>query len=63
MSVSGIAGLTGTPITGALIGNYNSYTQAAVFSGVVVMAGAVLLIMAKIWHEKNDLRKVNEDSL
>jgi len=48
MGISSFAGLTGTPITGALLKNSSSYTDPAIFSGVVVMAGAVSLLCAKL---------------
>lgn len=58
MAIVAIAGLTGTPICGALLQNYGSYTQAAIFSGVVVLFGAFLVGMAKLQLHKNPLAKV-----
>ncbi|KAJ5771358.1 uncharacterized protein N7511_003409 [Penicillium nucicola] len=48
MAIIGLAGLTGTPICGALMEKYGTYTQAAVFSGVVMLFGAVLVSMARL---------------
>ncbi|KAJ5332322.1 Major facilitator superfamily domain general substrate transporter [Penicillium brevicompactum] len=47
MAIIGLAGLTGTPICGALLERYGSYTQAAVFSGVVMLVGAFLVTVAR----------------
>lgn len=47
MAIVGLAGLTGTPICGALLERYGTYTQAAVFSGVVMFFGAVLVTVAR----------------
>lgn len=43
----GFAGLAGTPITGALINNYNGYTGGIAFSAAVMMAGAVVFTFAR----------------
>ncbi|KAG6365562.1 hypothetical protein INS49_007173 [Diaporthe citri] len=45
--VVGFAGLAGTPITGALINNYNGYTSGIAFSAAVMMAGAVVFTAAR----------------
>lgn len=47
MAIIGLAGLTGTPICGALLERYGGYTQAAVFSGVVMLVGAFLVTVAR----------------
>ncbi|KAJ5351327.1 Major facilitator superfamily domain general substrate transporter [Penicillium brevicompactum] len=47
MAIIGLAGLTGTPICGTLLERYGSYTQAAVFSGVVMLVGAFLVTVAR----------------
>ncbi|KAJ5470245.1 hypothetical protein N7530_007602 [Penicillium desertorum] len=52
MAVISLAGLTGTPITGALIDHYKSYTQAAIFSGVSTLVGAALVLVTKLTMEK-----------
>ncbi|KAJ5588630.1 hypothetical protein N7537_011308 [Penicillium hordei] len=52
MAVISLAGLTGTPITGALIDHYKSYTQAAIFSGVSTLVGAALVLATKLMMEK-----------
>ncbi|KAJ5989590.1 MFS monocarboxylate transporter [Penicillium waksmanii] len=38
-----ISGLTGTPITGALINSYGSYDPAIIFAGVCSIVGAVIV--------------------
>lgn len=48
MAVIGIAGLTGTPICGALLDKYGGYTQPAIFSGVMVLVGVALVVMARL---------------
>ncbi|KAJ5887682.1 Monocarboxylate transporter [Penicillium taxi] len=48
MAIIGLAGLTGTPICGALLERYGMYTQAAVFSGVVMLFGSVLVAVARL---------------
>ncbi|OKL64276.1 hypothetical protein UA08_00235 [Talaromyces atroroseus] len=47
MGFFGIAGLTGTPITGAMVNNYGSYTASIIFAGVVCLVGSALLILAR----------------
>lgn len=49
----GIAALVGTPITGALISHYGGYEQAMIFSGVVLLVGASLLLFARYAFAKN----------
>ncbi|KAM0255601.1 hypothetical protein ACHAQJ_005605 [Trichoderma viride] len=53
--ITGFAGLAGTPITGALIAKYHDYSQGIIFSGAVLMAGAVLLTCARLSFSKNKL--------
>jgi predicted MFS family arabinose efflux permease len=53
MAVISLAGLTGTPITGALIDHYKSYTQAAIFRGVSTLVGAALVLVTKLMLEKS----------
>lgn len=59
MGICSFGGLTGTPITGAMITAYGRYTEAAVFSGVVVMAGSACMVIAKILHERNTGKREN----
>lgn len=47
-AILSIAALTGTPITGALISHYHSYSQAMIWSGVLVLAGAALIFAARL---------------
>ncbi|OJJ50115.1 hypothetical protein ASPZODRAFT_89959 [Penicilliopsis zonata CBS 506.65] len=58
MTIVAVAGLTGSPITGALIENSGSYTSAAVFCGVVVLFGVVLTFIAKIRLDKKLFARV-----
>jgi MFS family permease len=53
--VIGFAGLAGTPITGALIGRYHGYTQGIVFSGSVMMAGAVIFTFARYAYARDKI--------
>lgn len=48
LAIVSIAALTGTPIAGALISHYHSYSQAIVWSGVLVLAGAALIFVARL---------------
>jgi MFS family permease len=47
LGIYGIAGLTGTPITGAMIARSGGYDEAIIFSGSVLMAGAVLTLWSR----------------
>ena len=58
MTVIALAGLSGTPITGAMIDRYHSYTPAAIFSGVSCLAGTVLAFVSKLSINKNPVAKV-----
>jgi predicted MFS family arabinose efflux permease len=53
--ILGFAGLAGTPITGALIDNHDGYTQGIIFSGSVMMAGAVIFTFARYIYAKDKL--------
>lgn len=44
----GIAGLTGAPITGAMVSRYGGYTEAITFSGVVMVVGSFFVLLARI---------------
>ncbi|KAI9827424.1 MAG: hypothetical protein M1819_006965 [Sarea resinae] len=52
LGVASIAGLVGTPITGALISHYGGYDQALIFSGVVMIFGASLILRARFSFAK-----------
>ncbi|KAL2827332.1 putative monocarboxylate transporter [Aspergillus cavernicola] len=58
MAVISLAGLTGTPITGALIDHYKSFTQAAIFSGVSTLVGALLVFVTKLTMDKNPCARI-----
>jgi hypothetical protein len=51
----GFGALGGTPITGALIDTYGGYSQGIIFSGAVLMAGAVLFTAARFAFSKDKL--------
>ncbi|KAH7141857.1 major facilitator superfamily domain-containing protein [Dactylonectria macrodidyma] len=51
-SIIAIAGLTGAPITGALISAYGRYTEAIVFSGCVSVLGVCFFMVARIFFGK-----------
>ncbi|QIX01355.1 hypothetical protein AMS68_006872 [Peltaster fructicola] len=53
--IVGFAGLAGTPIAGALIAREGGYTHAIIFSGVVSLAGAVVLTGARYAFVKDKL--------
>ncbi|KAH0538493.1 hypothetical protein FGG08_004942 [Glutinoglossum americanum] len=48
MATVSLGSLAGTPINGVLVHTYHSYTQVAIFSGVVMVAGASLIIVARL---------------
>ncbi|KAH8688010.1 riboflavin transporter MCH5 [Tricladium varicosporioides] len=48
MFVIAIGALIGPPINGALITKFHEFDQAAIFSGVLVLVGGVILIPAKL---------------
>jgi len=54
MGITSFAGLTGPPIAGAMIAKYGSFREAAIFSGVVVLAGALCLFAVELFlrHER-----------
>ncbi|RAL08476.1 MCT family MFS transporter [Aspergillus homomorphus CBS 101889] len=58
LAVLSLAGLTGTPICGALIQRYGAYTQAALFSGVVVLVGVVFIVLARFHQGTRIVGKV-----
>jgi predicted MFS family arabinose efflux permease len=45
--VIGLASLTGTPITGAMISHFKGYLEAMIFSGVMASFGTVLIVFAR----------------
>lgn len=47
LGIYGVAGLTGTPISGAMIARYNGYDEAIIFSGSALLAGASLTFSAR----------------
>ncbi|KAF3385727.1 Riboflavin transporter MCH5 [Talaromyces pinophilus] len=55
MGFLGIAGLTGTPITGAMVNSYGNYTAAIIFSGVICSVGSVVLLLARYFFSGTKL--------
>lgn len=47
MGIASFAALIGPPVNGALVTRYHGYDQVSIFSGVVVLAGAVVVLLAK----------------
>lgn len=58
MAVASIAALISPPIDGAIIKQYGGYDQVAIFSGAVVLAGAVVAIWVKHTTGKGIFGKV-----
>lgn len=48
LGVLSFSGLTGTPITGAMISSYGSYYPAMLFAGVASLVGAAIVFVARI---------------
>lgn len=48
LGVLGIAGLTGTPITGAMINSYGNYDAAIIFAGVTALVGGGVIFAARV---------------
>ncbi|KAF3089190.1 hypothetical protein TWF569_007268 [Orbilia oligospora] len=51
MGISGVAGLTGSPIAGALLTHYG-YTAAIAFSGSCMAVGTFLLVIARLHYNR-----------
>lgn len=56
-----IAGLTGPPINGAIIAKYGGFEQAVIFSGVVVLVGALCIFAAELLLRKERKAKAALD--
>ncbi|EXJ84172.1 hypothetical protein A1O3_04839 [Capronia epimyces CBS 606.96] len=48
LGAAALATLVGPPAGGAMVKNYHAYTQVSIFSGVVCLVGAALVIPAKL---------------
>ncbi|KIW39898.1 uncharacterized protein PV06_08468 [Exophiala oligosperma] len=48
MAVLAVAGLTGTPICGAMVQSYGGYSECAIFSGVAMLFGSLLVAWARL---------------
>ena len=57
MFIVSFAALIGPSINGALVTHYNSFDQAADFSGVVILIGGFLVLLSKIWTDKGILSR------
>jgi hypothetical protein len=53
-AVISIAALTDAPITGALVSHYYGFTQAMIFSGVMVLSVSTMIYCGKIAADKNE---------
>lgn len=49
LGVLGVAALTGTPITGAMINDYGTYNACIIFAGVCALAGAGIVLVARFF--------------
>jgi MFS family permease len=49
MAIASVATLVGPPASGAMVNSYHSFTQVAIFSGVVCLIGAVLIVPVKLF--------------
>lgn len=58
MAVISVAALIGPPINGAFVSHYHGYNEAAIFCGIVVLAGGVLSFLAKLTTGKGLLGKI-----
>ncbi|KUJ18471.1 MFS general substrate transporter [Mollisia scopiformis] len=58
MAVISVAALISPPIDGAIAKQYGGYNQVAIFSGVLVLAGAVATLWVKSTTERGILGKV-----
>lgn len=58
MAVVSFAALIGPPIDGAFVASYHGYSQVEIFSGAVVLAGAIGINGMKSFTEKGVFGKV-----
>ena len=54
-AIVAVGGLTGPPITGALISTFGSYDQAVVFSGCVNLLGMGFFVLARLSYGNGKL--------
>ncbi|KAI9838874.1 MAG: hypothetical protein M1819_004081 [Sarea resinae] len=57
MGFCSLAGLTGTPMNGAMIRNFGTYWQASVFSGLMVIVGTCSNVVSRLWLNKKIFAK------
>lgn len=55
LGVYSLAGLSGTPITGAMINNYSSYDPAITFAGVSALVGAAVIFASRYYVKGTNL--------
>ena len=58
LGISSFAALIGPPVNGALVTRHNGYDKVSIFSGVVVLAGAVVVLLAKHLTRDGILAKI-----
>ena len=58
MAIASLATLVGPPINGALLTHYKSYDQISTFSGAVVLAGSMVVLLAKHFTGQGAFAKV-----
>lgn len=58
MIILSAAGLTGTPIFGAMIHSYGSYLPSSIFSGVMMLLGSFMIGIARLHLRSGLLHKV-----
>ncbi|KFY86544.1 hypothetical protein V500_07565 [Pseudogymnoascus sp. VKM F-4518 (FW-2643)] len=59
VGIFGVAGLTGSPIAGAMIAHYGRYDEAIGFAGAVTMAGVCLMACAQICQRSQRSKKTS----
>ena len=57
MGVASFGALAGPPINGALVDHYASFTQASIFSGIIVLAAGFTVLFGKLTTEKGILAR------
>jgi hypothetical protein len=53
-AVRSIGALNDAPITGALVSHYHGFSQAMIFSGVMVLSRLIMIYCGKITVDKNE---------
>ncbi|KAI1101419.1 MFS general substrate transporter [Jackrogersella minutella] len=58
MGISSFAALIGPPVNGVFISKYGGFLQVSIFSGVMVLVGAVIVLAAKATTSKGVLGRI-----